>query len=213
MRAIGFSGGATAPAVPDQPVTEQGPEVAREDGHELALNLFRLTLAGELQALGKAGDMGIDDDAVIELKGVAEHDIGRLAADAVELDESLHGLGDLAMVQVEEGLATPLNVAGFGAEESDAADILFERCERSLGVISGGPIFLEESGGDEVDLFVGGLGGEDGGDEQFEGRVEPEFAMGIGIGGLEALDNLIQATGPGVIGFSRHGMDSSERGR
>lgn len=52
--AIGFPGGATAAPMPDQPMTELGPGLAREDQRELEFDLLGLMLAAETQALRKA---------------------------------------------------------------------------------------------------------------------------------------------------------------
>jgi len=46
-----------------------------------------------------------------------------------------------------------------------------QRARRRLGKIARRGIFFEEGFGDQVDPFVGALGGEDGGDEQLE-RLE-----------------------------------------
>jgi len=46
--------------------------------------------------MGEALDVGIDDDAFVEVEGIAEDDIGRFAADAGEGDERVHVARDFA---------------------------------------------------------------------------------------------------------------------
>jgi hypothetical protein len=154
MGTIGFAGRAAPAAVPDEPVTEQGPELAWDEGHEIELDFFGLLLPGELEALGEAGDVGIDDDALVEVKGIAEDHVGGFAADPIELHQGFHGGRHLAMVVGEESTTAALDMACFATEETEGADLLLESFDGGMGVIGGGAVFLEEVGGDEVDLFV-----------------------------------------------------------
>ena len=64
--------------------------------------LFRQAEAG-----GEPLDVGVHDDAFIDAEGVAEDDVGGLAADAGERGERLHGGGHFAAV-----LATRCGAAG-----------------------------------------------------------------------------------------------------
>ncbi len=72
----------------------------------------------------------------------------------------------------------------------------------------GGGVFFEEGWGDEVDADIGALGGEDGGDEEFEGVAVIEGAFGVGVEALEFGDDLggagdfLREGFTGHIGFS-----------
>lgn len=62
--------------------------------------------------------MGIDDDAFVQVVGVAENDVGGFSAHAGELHEVFHGSGNLTVVMIDEGLAAGFDVAGFIAVEA-----------------------------------------------------------------------------------------------
>ncbi len=177
-------------------------------GHELDQILFNghgVRGAAEGESGGEALDVGVDHDSGGDLKGTAENDIGGLATDAVEGDEGFEVLRDFALVEVEELAAAGLDVAGLVAEQTDAPDVLGKLFEWSLGIVGGGAVFPEEAGGDDVDLSVGALGGKDGGDEEFEGIGEVEFAMGIGVGDAEGIDDAQGTFAAGGDGFAGHG--------
>src|SRR5689334_20906573 len=78
--AVGVSGLAGLAAVEDEQVGEKGPVFLGDDGHQVLFDFDRVLLLGQAQSPGKAGDMGVDDDAYVDVKGVAEDDVGRLAA-------------------------------------------------------------------------------------------------------------------------------------
>src|SRR5262245_46658101 len=77
--AIGASGVADAAAVPDELVAELGPFLARDLLHQIALDLHRISLAREAQALREARDVRVDHHAVVDAEGGAEHHVGGLA--------------------------------------------------------------------------------------------------------------------------------------
>jgi hypothetical protein len=155
--------------MPDEPMAEQGPEVAVQKLHEILFDACGIVMAGQVQTLSEARDMGIDDDAVLDMKGVAENDIGGLASNAVQVEQGIHGGWHLAIMALDQFAAGGLDMAGFGAEKPETANILFELLNGGLGVIGGRPVFPEKDRGDKIDLFIGALRGEDGGDEEFEG--------------------------------------------
>jgi hypothetical protein len=53
---------------------------------------------------------------------------------------------------VDEGAAAGLDVLRLVPIEADAPDVGFELFERCVRVVGGGPVLLEEVGGDDVDL-------------------------------------------------------------
>ena len=195
MGAVGAGGFAAAAAVEDEPVGKQGPVVLRDEFHEDGLDFFWVGLAGEAEAGGEARDVGVDDDADVLAEGVAEDDVGGFAADAGELDEFVHGLRDVSAMLVDEEPAAGADVFGLGAVEADGAEVVLEGGGIGLGVVARGAVFFEEGGGDFIDLHVGALRGEDGGDEEFEGIGEGEFAVGVGVDAGEDF-----AEGSGALG-------------
>ena len=71
--------------MPNEPMTEHGPLVLGHEFHQVLLDFFRNRFAGETKPMGKTGDVSIDDDAAVEIKGIAQNDIGSLAPDAPKI--------------------------------------------------------------------------------------------------------------------------------
>ena len=61
--AFGFAGDTQAATVPDDLVREEDPLFARDDFHQVLLDLLRVVVRGEFEAAGDAVDMGVDDYA------------------------------------------------------------------------------------------------------------------------------------------------------
>jgi len=183
--AVRVAGETTAAAMPNEPMAEEGPLLARDQEHEVLLDFDGVGVFGEAKALRQSRDVSIDNDAVIEVEGIAEDDIGGFASDAAEAGEFFHGLRHFAVVALDERLAAGLDAFGFVAEETGAFDGFFEIGGGRLGEIGSGAIFFEKLGGDEIDSFIGALSGKDGGDEQFEGVRMIQLAVGLGIGFVE----------------------------
>lgn len=78
-------------------------------------------------------------------------------------------MGDFASEFVDEDLGCALYILRFSAVEAGGVDEAFDLEEGGFGELFGGGVHLEELGGGLVDGDVGGLGGEDGGDGEFEG--------------------------------------------
>ncbi len=70
---------------------------------------------------------------------------------------------------------------GFVAEEADGFDVRLDLLWGRCGVVGWGRERFEESGGRFVDSCIGGLGAEDGRDEELVGSGEGQFAVGIGV--------------------------------
>ena len=129
----------------------------------------------------KLRDMSIDDHAMVCVEGVAENDIGGFASHAAELNEGFHCGWDFSGVSLDERAATGLDIFGFIAEEANAPDIFLKLSKRRFGVVFCGPVFFEQIRRDNVDLLVGALGGQNCGDQQFQGTAVAQLAMGVGI--------------------------------
>ena len=59
--ALGFAGDAEAASMPDDLVSEENPLFARDDAHQILLDLLRIVVGGEFEASRDAVYMGIDD--------------------------------------------------------------------------------------------------------------------------------------------------------
>ena len=182
---IGVAGHAAAAAVPDEEVAPEGPGVLGDELDEVFFDFDRVFLLGQTEALAQAGDVGVDHDAGLDAVGVAEDDVGGFASDPGEMGEGFEFAGDFASVVVDEGLGGGADIFRFVAEEAGGTDEVFEVFLARGGHAFGVRVFLEEGGSHQVDAHVGALRGEDGGDEELEGAVVVEFAMGIGVSGAE----------------------------
>jgi hypothetical protein len=202
--AIRDAGETTAAAMPDEPMAEEGPLLAREQRHEVLLDFDGVGVFGEAEALGQSRDVRIDNDAMIEFEGVAENDVGGFASDAAKAGEFFHRLRHFAAVTLDQGLAAGLDAFGFVAEEAGAFDGCFQVGGGRLGEIGGAAIFFEKLGGDEIDSFIGALSGKDGGDEQFERVGIIQLAVGLRIGFIEGGDYFGRARSFGCESFARH---------
>jgi len=171
-------------------VAEEGPGVAGEEFDEVLFDADGVAEGGEAEALGEAADMGIDDDAFIFLEGVSEDDIGGFASGTGEVGEGFEGGWHFAAVLREECGTHGSDVFGFVAIEAGGADEGFEFLLRDGGVIGSGAAAREEVFGDDINPFIGALGGEDGGDEEFECVRVVELAVGVGVDGREPFEKL-----------------------
>ena len=86
MRTIGFAGVTAAPAMPDQQMTEERPELARDEFLEIAFDFFRRCLSAQAQTLREPRYMGIDDNPFVNPEGITQDDIGSFASNATQLD-------------------------------------------------------------------------------------------------------------------------------
>ena len=180
--------------MPDEEVAPEGPGVLGDLFDEVLFDFDRIFLLGQTEALAQAGDVGVDDDAGFDAVGVAEDDVGGFASDPGEMGEGFEFAGDFAFVVVDECLGGGTDIFRFVAEEAGGTDEVFEVFLARGGHAFGVRVFLEEGGGHQVDAHVGALRGEDGGDEELEGAVVVEFAVGVGVGGAEDAKKLAGAS-------------------
>src|SRR5215212_1894028 len=161
VRAVWLAGLARSAPVEDQEVGEDGPLLFWHDLHEVLLDLHGVLTLREAQSVRDAADVGVDDDALVRAEGVAEDDIGRLAADAGQCYELGHSTGDLSPMLLHEGAGHAPQGAGLVAIEAGRADVLLERAGGGAGEVFGLVVLREEILRHPVDLHIGGLGGED----------------------------------------------------
>ena len=190
---------AGASAVEDQQVAEHGPVSAREERTELVLDLDRVLLAGPPEPPGQPADMGVDGDPGdskalprTTLRSCARH---RAAS---RLGWGCRGPGRHTS---RRGGTQPEQRLGLRAEEAGRADQLLQlgaigrpRGPRAVGIPG------EKGWGDGVDPDVGGLGRQDGRDEQAKGDAKSSSQWpGVALK-QEPVDPAGPA-GPGQIAF------------
>ena len=173
---------------------EVNPLFGRGDFHQGAFDLFGGGVAGEVEALGEALDVGVDDDAFRFPKGDAEDDAGRLATATGQLDQFRHRGRDLAVVVVGNGPATGADRFGFVMEEAGRFDQVFQLTGRGGGEVGSRPVFGKQGRGDFVHTDVSALGAEDGGDEKLQGICVIQLTANVGISYAKFLDDFFETS-------------------
>jgi hypothetical protein len=167
-------------AVPDQPVREQGPLLAREQLPDFLLDLDRVFLLRPAEPAGEPAEVRVHRDAR-DAERVPQHHVGRLAADAGQGDQVLLPAGHLPAVPVAERLAEPDQAVGLGPEEPGRLDDLFQLRPVGRGVVRGGPVAAEQDRRHLIHQLVGGLRGQDGGDQEFQRGGEVELGADVRV--------------------------------
>ena len=171
---------ADRPAVFDQPVAAVGPVFRWEQGGDIAFHFHRVLFLAPAQAPRQPTHMRVHRNPG-HAEGVAKHHVGGFTAHSRQLDEFFQRLGDDAVVLEGESLPQAEEVPGLGAEESQRPQHGFEFTARRSGEsLWGGPA-AEQFRGDAVDAGVGGLSGQHGGDQEFEGGVVVQGAVRVGV--------------------------------
>jgi hypothetical protein len=137
-------------------VTEADSLPFRHDSGKIELNLVRIAVLRESQALRKAHDMGIDTDGRLG-KRVAEYDVGGFSSDAGKTDQIIQMVRDFSAETLDDFLAAIANCARFVAVEVDPADLLFEVLLGRSRVILRGAVFFKELDSDLIDEIVPSL--------------------------------------------------------
>ena len=106
----------------DESVAQHVPLGLREEGHQIALDFFRRGLGGPTEALRNALNVRVDDDALGSAECDAEHDVGRLASDARQLDQLGLCARHLTAVLFDEQLGQADDVLRLLAVHADAID-------------------------------------------------------------------------------------------
>ena len=171
--------------------------------HEILLHLHGIAVGREAEAQAKASHVGIDDDALVDVEGIAKDDVGGLASGSGNCGEFLHGGGDFASVAFHERRAHTAERLGFIPIESGGADDFLEFLLWDSCVVGGGLAALEEHLRHHVHPDIRALRGEDRGDEEFQRILEVEFAVGVRIDPGEFLRKPFGAF------FFGHGMEGS----
>jgi hypothetical protein len=122
---------------------------------------------GQTPPLADAPHVGVYDHPR-PAEGAAQDDVSGLAADAVELEQLLHGARHRAAEPFDEGAGHADDRPGLLPVEPRRADVSLELAQVGAGELLGGAVPREERGGHPVDLGVRALRREDGGDQQLQ---------------------------------------------
>jgi len=153
--------------VKDQPEAKIGPIFGRHHPADPSLDLDRILDVDQAQPVAEPGHVSVDREARLS-EGNPEDHVGGLATDTGQTGEALHGVRNLAVEVLADGLAHADQGARLGPEEAGRVD---ERLQ--FGWIRPRIIRCELVSGEErrrhlVHLLVSGLGGEDGRHQQLQ---------------------------------------------
>lgn len=187
-------------------MTEADLMARRDDANQICLDLIGVGGRGEPEALREARHVRIDADCRYG-KGIAEQDVGGLAADSRQGEERVPVARDLAAKSVDEGLAAGANGLGLLPEKAGRPDPLLELTLGHLGEIARGAQPPKETRGHLVHAGIGALGGENERDQQLERRAKVEGQAGIGMGPRQGGDERADRGGGPALRSGRHGDD------
>lgn len=138
-------------------MTDHGPVLLRDQLLQHGLNFRRIRLFGEAKTLGKSRYVRVDNNAFIDVEGIAEDDIRGFASHPVKFSQRFHRRRDFAAMSGDKRGATALDAFRLVAEKTDASDIVFEVSQRRFGVIFGGRILFKQLRSNDIDLFISAL--------------------------------------------------------
>src|SRR5215510_2765778 len=132
--------------------------------------------------------MGIDDDAFIDAKGIAQDNIGRLAANSGERGKGFQRAGNGPLVLGDKLGCHGADISRLIAIETGRADYSLERLLGYLRVVFRSFAPGKKLLGDDIDALVRALRGKDGRHQQFERVLKVELAMCVRV-------NIAESTG------------------
>jgi hypothetical protein len=205
-RAVRLAGFAHAATVKDKKVREEGSLSFGHNLQKVALYLFGIAVFRQAETARYSSDVGVHDNALVYIEGVAEYYVGGLASHAGEGYELGHGAGNLCPVFLDEDAGHALYGAGLVAEETYGPYLLFQEIQVRLRIVMCGRALLEEPLRDPVDPNIRGLSGEYRRHQKLKRVLPIELGLRIRIRLLEARYHLAYGGGGtfGVIGGSSH---------
>jgi len=140
-------------------------ERLRHDLFQLFLDVIDGLAGRETSAVADAEDMGVDRECFVAERGV-EDDIGGLSADARKGLEFFARVRDLPAVIADQRLRQSDDVLRLGVEQADRLDGFAKGFLAQIDHLLRSLDACEKRAGGDVDAGVGGLGGENDGDEK-----------------------------------------------
>ena len=175
---------------------ELNPFVLRDDLHQVLFDFDGVGIFCEVEAIGQALDVGIDDDSGGDAEDGTEDDVGGFTCGTRDGDQLFYGLRDLAAVLIEDPVGRADQRFGFVVEEDNGLDVFGQDFGANCGEVLEGGIFGEQARRDYVDADIGALSREYGGGEQFPRIGVMEGAGDVGIGFVEEFEDAFDARFP-----------------
>lgn len=180
-RAVRLAGFADAATVKDEKVREEGSLSFGHNLHKVSLYLFGIAVFSQAETTGYSSDVGIHDDAFVDLEGVSEYHVGGLAPHAGEGYELGHRARNLSPVLPDEYAGHALQGARLIAKETHGPYLLFQDIQVRRRIVIRGRVLLKELFCDLVDPNIRGLGGEYRRHQKLKGVLPIELGLRIRI--------------------------------
>ena len=177
----------------DEQMGNLNPGAARQQGHQVLLNLLRCCGRGQPQPLRQPLHVRIHHHPLRLTINLAQYHVGRLAGHARQHQQRGHLVWHLLAVLCHQQMGRLLNVARLLPVEAGRAHNFLQR--GPVGGGQGGRVWVagKQHRRHLVHPFVGTLGGENGGHQQLQGIVIVQGAVGVGVSLAQSLQDKWQA--------------------
>ena len=201
-------GVADPPAVEDHAVAEVGPLLLRHQLGDLGLDLDRVLLRGPAEPADQPAEVGVDGQPG-DAEGVAEDDVGRLAARRPgRVTRSAIRPGTSPSNRSTSAWLRPRTEFAFARKKPVGLRISSSSARSAPAQGDGVGVAGEQRRRHLVDHLVGGLRRQHGGDQQLEGVGEVELAVRVGVD-----DGELAGHPPGPAGAGQRRLGRVERRR
>ena len=128
--------------MPDHLMGKFHPALLGDQGHQVELNLYRVLLTGEPQALGHPAHVGVHYETR-DAEGVAQDDVGRLPADPRQFDQVIQVSRHLAAELLNQNPTEGLDTLGLLTVEPGGIDGLLQVGEVGSRIVGRGGVLPE----------------------------------------------------------------------
>ena len=161
---------------------------------QLQFDLQRVLAGGEAGAVADPEDVRVDGDGRLAEADIHHH-VGGLAADTGQGLQLLVGVRHLAAMPLDQQLRQRDHVLGLGTEQADRLDVGDQLALAQRDHLGRCLDDLEQRAGGAVDADVGGLGGQNDGDQQMVEVLVFQLRLRFGNRLLEAGEELGDKSG------------------
>ena len=181
LGAFRFPGVADSASVPDQLVGKLDPFVPRNDLHQILLDLLRIFIARQIQAVRKTQHVRIHYHSAGDSIRGAEHDVSRFSRNTGQREYLFHRARHLPAELFNDGFAGSHYGLGFVPEKSRRTNVLFQfawgRKSERLRI----RILLIERFSNLIHAHVRALRGKNRGDQQLKCILMLQLARRIPV--------------------------------